>query len=163
PARRTRPGPRGPGGGGRPARGVGRRVRSTRGCELVSADPGALPRRGAEPHPARHLGGPLPGARRPAPVAVAVAGAGRAGGGRDGRMMVGCWAGCPKGEVLAAAGLKMSNLWEASPVSYAERPKRTLVKAYDYLDERGALLFQVCRYEPKGFAQRQPDPKARDG
>lgn len=29
-----------------------------------------------------------------------------------------------------------------------------LVKTYDYLDEEGKLLFQVCRYEPKTFKQR---------
>src|SRR6516164_3846310 len=26
-----------------------------------------------------------------------------------------------------------------------------LTAAYDYVDERGELLFQVCRYEPKAF------------
>ena len=28
---------------------------------------------------------------------------------------------------------------------------------YDYTDEAGALLYQVVRYEPKGFRQRRPD------
>jgi len=28
---------------------------------------------------------------------------------------------------------------------------------YDYVDENGALLFQVLRYEPKDFKQRRPD------
>ncbi len=27
---------------------------------------------------------------------------------------------------------------------------------YDYLDERGALLYQVVRFHPKGFAYRRP-------
>ncbi len=31
------------------------------------------------------------------------------------------------------------------------------VKAYDYTDVEGKLLFQVCRYEPKTFKQRIPD------
>jgi len=35
-------------------------------------------------------------------------------------------------------------------------PIRKLVKTYDYTDERGNLLYQVCRYEPKGFSQRRP-------
>jgi hypothetical protein len=35
-----------------------------------------------------------------------------------------------------------------------------IVQAYDYVDEDGALLFQVVRYEPKDFRQRRPD---RDG
>lgn len=34
-----------------------------------------------------------------------------------------------------------------------------LVKTYDYVDEKEKLLFQVCRYEPKGFRQRRPDDK----
>lgn len=33
-----------------------------------------------------------------------------------------------------------------------------VVKAYDYRDENGALLFQVCRTDPKGFRQRRPNP-----
>ncbi len=41
----------------------------------------------------------------------------------------------------------------------AEPQKKTIVKGYDYTDARGNLIFQVVRYEPKGFAQRQPDGK----
>ena len=32
-----------------------------------------------------------------------------------------------------------------------------IVCAYDYTDERGKLLFQVCRFNPKDFRQRRPD------
>ena len=35
--------------------------------------------------------------------------------------------------------------------------QRKLAKTYDYTDESGKLLFQVIRYEPKGFSQRRPD------
>jgi putative DNA primase/helicase len=38
-----------------------------------------------------------------------------------------------------------------------DRPKKTIVKSYDYVDEAGQLLFQVVRYEPKQFKQRRPD------
>jgi hypothetical protein len=38
-----------------------------------------------------------------------------------------------------------------------------IVATYDYVDENGALLFQVCRFDPKTFRQRQPDPSKRDG
>ncbi len=31
-----------------------------------------------------------------------------------------------------------------------------IVKTYDYCDESGTLLFQVCRMEPKDFRQRRP-------
>jgi hypothetical protein len=39
------------------------------------------------------------------------------------------------------------------------RPKlrSRLVATYDYCDEQGRLLFQVCRHEPKAFSQRRPD------
>ena len=33
----------------------------------------------------------------------------------------------------------------------------SLEATYDYCDESGVLLFQVCRYSPKGFRQRRPD------
>jgi hypothetical protein len=32
-----------------------------------------------------------------------------------------------------------------------------IVKTYDYRSASGALLFQVCRYDPKDFRQRRPD------
>src|SRR5690606_4735676 len=32
-----------------------------------------------------------------------------------------------------------------------------VVETYPYTDENGELLFEVLRYEPKGFRQRQPD------
>jgi putative DNA primase/helicase len=32
-----------------------------------------------------------------------------------------------------------------------------LVKAYPYVDESGAVLFEVVRFEPKTFRQRRPD------
>jgi hypothetical protein len=37
------------------------------------------------------------------------------------------------------------------------RPQRAIAKTYDYTDEAGQLLFQVVRFEPKGFSQRRPD------
>ena len=32
-----------------------------------------------------------------------------------------------------------------------------IVATYDYRDEQGVVLFQVCRFEPKHFRQRRPD------
>lgn len=47
------------------------------------------------------------------------------------------------------------------PVAVTQRATATvpakMVKAYDYTDEAGKLLFQVCRFEPKDFRQRAPD------
>ncbi|MGO8989082.1 MAG: AAA family ATPase [bacterium] len=37
--------------------------------------------------------------------------------------------------------------------------ERKVVKTYDYVDQQGNLLFQVCRYEPKDFRARRPDGK----
>lgn len=38
-------------------------------------------------------------------------------------------------------------------------PKSRIVAIYDYVDEKGTLLFQVVRYTPKDFRQRRPDGK----
>lgn len=35
--------------------------------------------------------------------------------------------------------------------------KRRISKTYDYRDEKGKLLFQCVRFDPKGFSQRRPD------
>jgi hypothetical protein len=35
--------------------------------------------------------------------------------------------------------------------------KALITKTYDYADENGVLLYQVCRLEPKKFRQRRPD------
>lgn len=40
-----------------------------------------------------------------------------------------------------------------------EQKKSKMVKAYDYTDVNGDLLYQVCRMEPKDFRQRRPDGK----
>jgi hypothetical protein len=36
-------------------------------------------------------------------------------------------------------------------------PRPTIVATYDYQDEGGTLISQVCRFEPKDFRQRRPD------
>jgi hypothetical protein len=38
-----------------------------------------------------------------------------------------------------------------------ERAGDRVVVTYDYTDQDGTLLYQVLRYEPKGFRQRRPD------
>src|SRR5262245_59314021 len=75
--------------------------------------------------------------------------------GRDGRLMLGCWAGCEKKAILGAVGLKMSEMFEPAERSqygeYHARPARRLVATYSYTDEAGKTLFQSLRYEPKDF------------
>jgi hypothetical protein len=56
---------------------------------------------------------------------------------------------------------QMSWLTEHSLIDRAPRSvhsdKPRIISIYDYADERGDLLFQVVRYDPKDFRQRRPD------
>jgi KaiC/GvpD/RAD55 family RecA-like ATPase len=54
-----------------------------------------------------------------------------------------------------AAWLRREGLMPQPHVVDRADPK--IVKTYDYVDENGALLFQVVRFEPKDFRQRRPD------
>lgn len=51
-------------------------------------------------------------------------------------------------------------LGQASPRlgKAAGNGKPEIVATYDYRDERGELLYQVVRFDPKGFRQRRPKP-----
>jgi hypothetical protein len=40
---------------------------------------------------------------------------------------------------------------------HTDNGKPRIVATYDYQDEHGNLLLQVCRMEPKDFRQRRPD------
>jgi putative DNA primase/helicase len=77
------------------------------------------------------------------------------GVGDDGRVLLHCHAGCATEAVLAAAGLTYADLaGEAQPNG---RQCSRIAETYDYTDESGLLLYQVCRFEPKDFRQRRPD------
>jgi len=41
----------------------------------------------------------------------------------------------------------------------ARAPKAKIIDAYHYTDKQGVVLYEVLRYEPKGFRQRRPDGK----
>ena len=71
------------------------------------------------------------------------------------RVLVHCFAGCPTDAVLGAYGLTARDLWHDHRPSGGERP--AIVETYPYTDEAGELLFEVVRFEPKGFRQRRPD------
>jgi putative DNA primase/helicase len=69
-----------------------------------------------------------------------------------------------KQEGLAAATAGTQNNIQPSELSDAggaeparQASPRTLKETYPYVDETGALLFEVVRYEPKDFRQRRPD------
>ncbi len=68
-----------------------------------------------------------------------------------GRVLLHCHAGCSTEDIVRALGMKMSDLFNES----SGQPRE--VVSYPYKDESGQLLFEVVRYEPKGFKQRRPD------
>lgn len=83
----------------------------------------------------------------------------------DGRTLVHCHAGCSPHAVLSAVNLTMADLFPPRETHQSNghagersKPKSTIVATYDYHDESGQLLYQVCRMEPKDFRQRAPNP-----
>jgi hypothetical protein len=72
---------------------------------------------------------------------------------RGGKVLVKCHAGCDQAAVVES--LKAKGLWDAPQQTVVSRIDRT----YDYTDENGVLLYQVCRLIPKDFRQRAPDGK----
>jgi 5S rRNA maturation endonuclease (ribonuclease M5) len=67
-----------------------------------------------------------------------------------------CHAGCSFDAITAAMGVNPGDLFPVKPEQDQGKPPR-IVATYDYTTAAGTLLFQVCRYEPKGFRQRRPD------
>jgi hypothetical protein len=63
------------------------------------------------------------------------------------------------GRADAFAWLQQQNLGGAiQQPKHKIDPARRLAATYDYVDEHGKLFYQVLRYEPKEFRQRQPGP-----
>jgi putative DNA primase/helicase len=71
----------------------------------------------------------------------------------DGKTLIHCHAGCPPEAVLSAFGMEPRDLFDDAGQT------RQIVAEYDYCDEKGELLFQVVRFDPKDFRQRRPDGK----
>lgn len=67
--------------------------------------------------------------------------------------VIDCKAGCPPSAVMEALGLPMSALFDRP----SDNGKSSIVASYRYVDEGGALLFEVVRYPNKKFSQRSPD------
>ena len=71
-----------------------------------------------------------------------------------------CFAGCTVDAITAAIGLKSSALFATNGrLPLAPPSQRRAIAHYSYTDEAGILLYEVVRFEPKGFSQRQPDGK----
>jgi hypothetical protein len=81
---------------------------------------------------------------------------------RDGRVLLHCHAGCAAEAVVAALGLTMADL-AAEGRDGTWMPRGSAVAVYDYVDEAGTLLFQVCRTADKQFPCRRPDPASKTG
>jgi hypothetical protein len=76
----------------------------------------------------------------------------------DGTVLLKCHAGCSAADVVAAVGLTLADLFPRSQQGgRRSNGKPRIVATYDYRDECGELVFQVCRMDPKDFRQRKPD------
>lgn len=73
---------------------------------------------------------------------------------KDDRILWVCRAGCDQKQLTD----HILGILKDSNGSGGGKGKSKIVATYDYTDEGGALLFQVCRMDPKSFRQRRPDP-----
>lgn len=89
------------------------------------------------------------------------------GPGKEHPVLINCFAGCDRDDILAKIGLTWADLCsprEERPTADAEwTPRGPAVAVYDYVDEHGTTLFQVCRTADKQFPQRKPDPSKASG
>jgi len=69
---------------------------------------------------------------------------------KTGKILMKCHAGCDNKDILKAIGLKEKDLFEPK--------KDSIVSIYEYIDLNGKP-YEVVRYFPKTFKQRQPDGK----
>src|SRR5262249_1888891 len=86
------------------------------------------------------------------------------GVGQDGTVLMKCFAGCSTADVVGCLGLSFHDLFpnngNGNGNGQAHTKGKTLgtiIETYDYRDEADALMFQVCRFEPKDFRQRKLD------
>lgn len=91
--------------------------------------------------------------------------------GIDGRVLLFCHAGCSFQTILAACGLNYQDVGPepfrqeaaAGRTRGPESPESEHPDAvYDYVDNAGSLLFQVCRFSNKRFRQRRSRPDRPD-
>jgi len=77
--------------------------------------------------------------------------------GDDGRILMHCHAGCSNDAIVDKMGLSLRDLMPTSGNGNpADNGKSIIVATYDYRDEQGKLLYQICRMQPKTFRQRKP-------
>lgn len=64
-----------------------------------------------------------------------------------------CATGCPPERIVESLGLRLADLFPPRQIDVRER----IAATYDYFGPDGTLVMQTVRYDPKRFAQRQPD------
>ena len=75
-----------------------------------------------------------------------------------------CHAGCHRDIILDALGLTLADVSRPrEPAAAGTYRGDPVIVTYDYTDEHGTLLFQVCRTAGKQFPQRRPEPSAPSG
>jgi hypothetical protein len=86
------------------------------------------------------------------------------------RVLIRCHAGCDTDDVLAEVGLTRADLFDSDERYPQHRggddnwtPRGPATDVYSYTDERGEVLFQVCRTADKQFPQRRPEPTSCTG
>jgi AAA domain len=76
----------------------------------------------------------------------------------DKGLLVLCRGGCATDDVLRHFGLMARDLFYADqPNGHANGDRPNITATYPYRDERGELLFEVCRKSNKTFPVRRPD------
>lgn len=75
-----------------------------------------------------------------------------------GNALIYCHAGCTTPQIVADLKLKFVDLFPAKTNTTQIDRGRRVDKTYDYHNQDGTLIYQVIRYTPKDFRQRQPNP-----
>ncbi len=74
----------------------------------------------------------------------------------SGKTLLICFAGCETRDILDAAGLKMTDLFDREFTGKSNsKTTSKIVNVYLYRNEKGENLFEKVRFEPKHFSQRR--------
>lgn len=81
----------------------------------------------------------------------------------NGKILLKCFAGCDVQNIVSALGIELKDLFSESQKAVTNnfQPKK-IVAVYSYTDERGELLYENVRFEPKDFRQRQFDAHGKE-